>query len=122
MPEIVLFGINRIKEINKFISSHKVYKKEIYLHLKKLLKNMVEKDASDSIHRIIAEFPPDEQERVRYRLADVLKVVISQKLVPNKRGKLVLAKEILAVAFYKTMESYGGGGGSWDLDKFGVWL
>lgn len=51
----------------------------------------------DSIHRIIAEFPPDEQERIRYRLADVLKVVISQKLVPNKKGSLTLAKEILAV-------------------------
>ncbi|MCF7794297.1 MAG: Flp pilus assembly complex ATPase component TadA [Candidatus Cloacimonetes bacterium] len=51
----------------------------------------------DSIHRMIAEFPPDEQERIRYRLADVLKVVISQKLVPNKKGSVTLAKEILAV-------------------------
>jgi len=46
---------------------------------------------------IIAEFPPDEQERVRFRLADVLRVVISQKLVPNKQGNLSLAKEILSV-------------------------
>jgi len=53
----------------------------------------------DSIHRIIAEFPPDEQERVRYRLADVLKVVISQKLVPNKQNNLTLAKEILSVDY-----------------------
>ncbi len=51
----------------------------------------------DSIHRIIAEFPPDEQERIRFRLADVLKVVISQKLVPNKKGSVTLAKEILSV-------------------------
>ena len=51
----------------------------------------------ESIHRIIAEFPPDEQERVRFRLADVLRVVISQKLVPNKQGNLSLAKEILSV-------------------------
>ena len=53
----------------------------------------------DSIHRIIAEFPPDEQERVRYRLADVLKVVISQKLVPNRENNLTLAKEILSVDY-----------------------
>ena len=53
----------------------------------------------DSIHRIIAEFPTDEQERVRYRLADVLKVVISQKLVPNKQGHLTLAKEILSADY-----------------------
>ena len=51
----------------------------------------------DSIHRVIAEFPPDEQERIRFRLADLLKVVISQKLVPNKQGSVTLAKEILSV-------------------------
>ncbi len=53
----------------------------------------------DSIHRIIAEFPPDEQERIRNRLADVLKVVISQKLVPNIKNNLTLAKEILSVDY-----------------------
>ncbi|MCK4359455.1 MAG: Flp pilus assembly complex ATPase component TadA [Candidatus Cloacimonetes bacterium] len=51
----------------------------------------------DSIHRIIGEFLPREQERIRLRLADTLKVIISQKLVPNKKGKLSLAKEILSV-------------------------
>ena len=53
--------------------------------------------AVDSLHRIIGEFPPREQERIRLRLADTLKVIISQKLVPNKEGKLSLAKEILSV-------------------------
>ncbi len=51
----------------------------------------------DSIHRIIGEFLPREQDRIRLRLADTLKVIISQKLVPNKEGKLSLAKEILSV-------------------------
>jgi len=51
----------------------------------------------ESIHRIIAEFPPEEQDRIRFRLADTLKVVISQKLIPNKRGNLTLAKEILSI-------------------------
>lgn len=53
--------------------------------------------AVDSMHRIIAEFPPNEQDRIRLRLADTLKVIISQKLVPNKQSKLTLAKEILSV-------------------------
>jgi twitching motility protein PilT len=53
--------------------------------------------AVESIHRIIAEFPPNEQERIRLRLADTLSVVISQKLVPDRENKLTLAKEILSV-------------------------
>ncbi len=53
--------------------------------------------AVDSLHRIIAEFPPIEQERVRFRLADTLKIIISQKLVPDKEGKLVMVKEVLSV-------------------------
>jgi len=51
--------------------------------------------AVESIDRIIGECPPVEQERVRERLADVLKCVISQKLVPTLDDKLVLAKEVL---------------------------
>lgn len=53
--------------------------------------------AIDSIHRIVAEFPSDEQDRIRNRLADVLSVCMSQKLIPTIDGKLVLAKEILSV-------------------------
>jgi twitching motility protein PilT len=53
--------------------------------------------AIDSIHRIIAEFPPEEQERIRNRLADVLSVTMSQKLVPTIDNRQVMAKEILAV-------------------------
>lgn len=52
--------------------------------------------AVESLHRIIAEFPPNEQDRVRMRLADTVKVIISQKLVPNREGQLTLAKEILS--------------------------
>jgi twitching motility protein PilT len=53
--------------------------------------------AIESIHRIVAEFPPEEQERIRNRLADVLSVTMSQKLVPTIDGRLVMAKEILSV-------------------------
>ncbi|MGD8779693.1 MAG: PilT/PilU family type 4a pilus ATPase [Ignavibacteria bacterium] len=53
--------------------------------------------AVESIDRIIAEVNPVEQERVRYRLADVLVSVVSQKLVPSTDGKRVMAKEVLVV-------------------------
>ena len=51
--------------------------------------------AVESIDRIIAEYPTDEQERVRNRLADVLRCIVSQKLCPKVGGGRVLAKEVL---------------------------
>jgi twitching motility protein PilT len=51
--------------------------------------------AVESIDRIIGECPPIEQNRVRERLADVLKCIISQKLVPSLDGRRALAKEVL---------------------------
>ena len=51
--------------------------------------------AVESIDRIIAEYAADEQERVRNRLADVLRCVVSQKLCPKVGGGRVLAKEVL---------------------------
>ncbi len=49
----------------------------------------------ESIDRIIGETQPSEQERVRNRLADTLRCVISQKLIPSLDGKRVMAKEIM---------------------------
>jgi twitching motility protein PilT len=51
----------------------------------------------ESIDRIIAEVNESEQTRVRNRLADVLTAVISQKLVPDSKGHLTMAKEVLIV-------------------------
>ncbi len=53
--------------------------------------------AVESIDRIIAEVHPNEQDRVRNRLADVLISVVSQKLIPSLDGQRVLAKEVLLV-------------------------
>jgi len=53
--------------------------------------------ATESIDRIIGEVNPVEQDRVRFRLADVLTTVISQKLVPTVDGKRALVKEVLIV-------------------------
>jgi twitching motility protein PilT len=51
--------------------------------------------AVESIDRIIGETPPVEQERVRNRLADTLRCVMSQKLIPSLDGKRVMAKEVM---------------------------
>ncbi len=51
--------------------------------------------AVESIDRIIGEYPSDEQDRVRSRLADVLRCVVSQKLAPRIGGGRVLCKEVL---------------------------
>ena len=53
-------------------------------------------DATTTISRIVAMFPPEEQEVVRIRLAETLHAVISQRLLPRADGKgRVAAMEIL---------------------------
>jgi twitching motility protein PilT len=44
-------------------------------------------DATETINRIIAVFPPHQQKQVRMQLASVLKAVISQRLIPKLDGK-----------------------------------
>ena len=52
-------------------------------------------DAKETINRIIAQFPTEEQNRVRLSLAGVLQGVISQRLVPTIDKKRRAALEIL---------------------------
>ncbi len=89
-PDIVIIGemrdpdtISTALEITD--SGHKVFST---LHTS---------SAVESIDRIIAEYPAIEQDRVRNRLADVLRCIISQKLCPAIGGGRVLAKEVLWV-------------------------
>ena len=63
----------------------------------KTFSTMHTSSAVESIHRIVGEFPTEEQDRIRNRLADVLTIIISQKLVPNVKDGLTLAKEVLSV-------------------------
>jgi twitching motility protein PilT len=44
-------------------------------------------DATETINRIIAVFPPHQQKQVRIQLSAVLKSVISQRLIPKVDGK-----------------------------------
>lgn len=44
-------------------------------------------DATETINRIIAFFPPHQQKQIRLQLAGVLKGIISQRLMPRADGK-----------------------------------
>ncbi|MEO8258302.1 MAG: type IV pilus twitching motility protein PilT [Acidobacteriota bacterium] len=43
-------------------------------------------DATETINRIIGEFPPHQQKQIRLQLASVLKAVVSQRLLPKLDG------------------------------------
>jgi twitching motility protein PilT len=43
-------------------------------------------DATETVNRIIAVFPPHQQKQIRLQLATVLKAVISQRLIPTLDG------------------------------------
>ncbi|MDG2239155.1 MAG: PilT/PilU family type 4a pilus ATPase [Longimicrobiales bacterium] len=55
------------------------------------------KNATQTISRIIAVFPPEEQDMIRIRLAESLQAVLSQRLVQKKDGGRVAAMEIMPV-------------------------
>jgi twitching motility protein PilT len=58
-------------------------------------------DATETINRIIAVFPPHQQQQIRNQLASVLKAVISQRLVPAADGKRRMpAVEVLVSTAY----------------------
>ena len=55
-------------------------------------------NAVQTISRIIAVFPPHEQEMIRIRLAETLVGVVSQRLLPRKDGRgRVVAAEVMVV-------------------------
>ncbi|MEP0546851.1 MAG: PilT/PilU family type 4a pilus ATPase [Rhodothermales bacterium] len=87
-PDIIVVGEMRDPEtissaIEAADSGHKVFST---LHTS---------SAVESLDRMIAEYPHAEQDRVRNRLADTLRCVVSQKLLPKVGGGRVLCKEVL---------------------------
>ena len=55
-------------------------------------------DAVTTIMRIIAMFPPEEQDVVRIRIAESLNAVISQRLLPRKDGNgRIVAAEVMVL-------------------------
>jgi len=58
-------------------------------------------DATETVHRIIAVFPPPEQKQIRLQLASTLKAIISQRLVRKSDGiGRAPAAEVLIVTDY----------------------
>ena len=87
-PDIIVVGEMRDPEtissaLEAADSGHKVFST---LHTS---------SAVESLDRMIAEYPHEEQDRVRNRLADSLRCVISQKLLPRVGGGRILCKEVL---------------------------
>jgi twitching motility protein PilT len=52
-------------------------------------------DAGQTINRILGMFEPEEQEQVRYRLADTIRWIISQRLAPTTNGNRMPLLEIM---------------------------
>jgi twitching motility protein PilT len=60
-------------------------------------------DASETINRIIAVFPPHQQKQIRLQLASVLKAVISQRLMPkiDNQGRVPAVEVMISTAFIR---------------------
>jgi twitching motility protein PilT len=60
-------------------------------------------DATETINRIIAVFPPHQQRQVRIQLASVLKAAISQRLLPRADGlgRVPAVEVMIATAFIR---------------------
>jgi twitching motility protein PilT len=58
-------------------------------------------DATETINRIVAVFPPHQQDQIRTQLARVLRAAVSQRLLPRADGQgRVLAAEVLVATPY----------------------
>jgi twitching motility protein PilT len=60
-------------------------------------------DATETINRIIAVFPPHQQRQVRIQLASVLKAVVSQRLMPRAdgQGRVPAVEVMVSTAFIR---------------------
>jgi twitching motility protein PilT len=88
-PKVIVLGELRDKEtleaaINASDTGHLVFA------------TMQTLGASQTIHRIVGMFDADSQERLRARLADSLRYVAAQWLVPRREGGRIAVLEVLA--------------------------
>jgi twitching motility protein PilT len=60
-------------------------------------------DATETINRIIAVFPPHQQKQIRLQMAGVLKAVLSQRLVPRKEshGRVPAVEVMISTPFIR---------------------
>ena len=60
-----------------------------------VLSSVHSRSAASTVERIVDSYPPGRQQQIRVQLADALRAVVSQRLVPSMRGGRVPAVEIL---------------------------
>ena len=89
-PDVILLGEMRDQE-----TIHTAMTAAETGHL--LIATLHTKGAVNTIDRIVDTFPSGQQDQVRVQLSMVLRTVVSQQLVPNTRGGLVPAFEIMHV-------------------------
>jgi twitching motility protein PilT len=60
-------------------------------------------DATESVNRIIAVFPPHQQKQIRLQLASVLRAVVSQRLMPrtDAKGRVPAVEVLRTTGFIK---------------------
>ncbi len=60
-------------------------------------------DATETINRIIAVFPPHQQRQVRLQLASVLRAAVSQRLIPKAdgQGRVAAVEVMIATPFIR---------------------
>ena len=82
-PDVILVGEMRDKEtIDECIKAAETG------HL--VLSSLHTQGAVSTINRIIGHFPPDSQEILRHRLADILVATVSLRLIKDKTGENIL--------------------------------
>ena len=96
-PKVILIGEMRDREtVNIALSAAETG------HL--VLSTLHTIDAGQTINRILGMFDPEEQEQLRLRLADTLRWVLSQRLVPRVGGGRHALLEIMGASL-RTQES-----------------
>ena len=60
-------------------------------------------DATETVNRVVAAFPPHQQRQVRLQLAAVLKAVVSQRLIPRAdvKGRCAAVEVMVTTAFIR---------------------
>ncbi len=68
-------------------------------------------DATESVNRIIAVFPPHQQKQIRLQLASVLRAVVSQRLMPrtDAKGRVPAVEVLRTTASSRTASSTRNG-------------
>jgi len=87
-PDIIIIGEMRdLETIEMAISASETG------HL--VIATMHTSDASTTLNRLLDVFPPAQQTQIRSMVAESLRGIVCQRLMPNKKGGLTLASELL---------------------------